>query len=207
MATRWFRRTSGGELGPSTLLELAAMLRNGTLREEDRVRMEHGSQWISVRDVIGLRQAAGPVATEAASPAEPQVRPQQSQGPVAAAPPPSREASVPPRFLPAPDGRGKARRPQVLPSQRVCIGRRVRRRRRGHGGRLDTPVLVASPAEPQSGSAPRSPPGGALRRRARGKGPAARSRFGNDRARVFPLPERGHADDRLRRDGEPKDRL
>ena len=158
MATRWFRRTSGGGARPSTLLELAAMLRNGTLREEDRVRMEHGSQWISVRDVIGLRQAAGPVATEAASPAEPQVRPQQSQGPVAAAPPPSREASVPPALLPAPDGRGKARRPQVLPSPARRIGRRVRRRRRGHGGRLDTPVLVASPAEPQSGSAPRPPP-------------------------------------------------
>ncbi len=35
------------------------MLRRGTLHENDRVRMEHGTQWTPARDVVGLVRAAG----------------------------------------------------------------------------------------------------------------------------------------------------
>ncbi|MGO8753243.1 MAG: DUF4339 domain-containing protein [Thermoguttaceae bacterium] len=59
MATRWFRKQDGGAAGPWSFQELAAMLRAGTIREDDRVRMEHGTKWIPARDVLGLLRAAG----------------------------------------------------------------------------------------------------------------------------------------------------
>ena len=63
MATRWFRKQDGREVGPSSFQELVAMLRTGQLHEDDRLRMEHGSQWTAVWKVPGLLQAAGIEAT------------------------------------------------------------------------------------------------------------------------------------------------
>ena len=35
------------------------MLRAGSLREDDKVRIEHGSRWIAAREVLGLVHAPG----------------------------------------------------------------------------------------------------------------------------------------------------
>ena len=67
MATRWFQKQGGREIGPFGFQELAAMLRAGTLHEDDRVRMEHGTQWIAARDVLGLLRTAGTVQTAGGS--------------------------------------------------------------------------------------------------------------------------------------------
>ena len=58
MATRWFRREDGREVGPLSFQTLVAMVREGILKEDDRVRMEHQRKSIAVRDVLGLMQAA-----------------------------------------------------------------------------------------------------------------------------------------------------
>ena len=58
MATRWFRREDGREVGPLSFQTLVAMVREGILKEDDRVRMEHQRKLIAVRDVLGLMQAA-----------------------------------------------------------------------------------------------------------------------------------------------------
>ncbi len=58
MATRWFRKEDGREVGPLSFQNLVEMIRAGTLSEDDRVRMEHQNRWIAARDVLGLLQAA-----------------------------------------------------------------------------------------------------------------------------------------------------
>ena len=63
MATRWFCKQDGREVGPSSLRELVVMIRAGKLHEDDRVRMENGTEWIAVWNVPGLPRAAQAGAT------------------------------------------------------------------------------------------------------------------------------------------------
>ncbi len=89
MATRWFQKQGGREIGPFGFQELAAMLRAGTLHEDDRVRMEHGTQWIAARDVLGLLRAAGTVQTAGGS----AIRATEGEAPVRA---PEDRITIPP---------------------------------------------------------------------------------------------------------------
>ncbi len=82
MATRWFRKDDGREVGPVTFKDLAEMLRAGTLHENDRLRMEHGSQWVAARDVIGLLRAAGKDAAPEPPQAEEPLQSEQRAGPM-----------------------------------------------------------------------------------------------------------------------------
>jgi len=67
MASQWWCRVAGQELGPVTFQDLAQMVRAGKLKEDDRVRRELSNEWIAARDVIGLFRAAQvPVAAPAA---------------------------------------------------------------------------------------------------------------------------------------------
>ena len=63
MATRWFCKQDGREVGPSSFQELVVMIRAGKLHEDDRVRMENGTEWIAVWNVPGLPRAAQAGAT------------------------------------------------------------------------------------------------------------------------------------------------
>jgi len=58
MASPWWCRVAGKELGPVTFQDMVQMVRAGKLKEDDRVRRELSNEWIAARDVIGLFRAA-----------------------------------------------------------------------------------------------------------------------------------------------------
>jgi len=58
MASPWWCRVAGQELGPVTFQDMVQMVRAGKLKEDDRVRRELSNEWIAARDVIGLFRAA-----------------------------------------------------------------------------------------------------------------------------------------------------
>ena len=58
MASQWFCKILGREVGPLSFQELAGMLRSRTLTEEDPVRREGAHEWTPAREVIGLLRAA-----------------------------------------------------------------------------------------------------------------------------------------------------
>ncbi|MGO8752628.1 MAG: DUF4339 domain-containing protein [Thermoguttaceae bacterium] len=59
MATRWFVKFSDVESGPIPFHDLAGMVGDGRLTEDDWVRREIGTEWIRARNVLGLFRAAG----------------------------------------------------------------------------------------------------------------------------------------------------
>ncbi len=77
MASQWFCRVLGQEVGPVGFRDMIEMVRSGTLKEDDQVRRKETTEWIPARDVIGLfrtaqKQKAEPVTSEAeAGPAPP----------------------------------------------------------------------------------------------------------------------------------------
>lgn len=72
MASQWFCRVLGQEVGPVSFKELAEMLRAGTLKETDPVRREGATKWTRAREVIGLFRAATKEPAKASSEAEAQ---------------------------------------------------------------------------------------------------------------------------------------
>jgi hypothetical protein len=54
MASRWFCRVFGQEVGPLGFEDLVEMVRSGTLTDGDRVRGEFSEDWIPAREVTGL---------------------------------------------------------------------------------------------------------------------------------------------------------
>jgi hypothetical protein len=70
MASQWFCKVLGQEVGPVNFPDMAEMVRNGTLKENDPVRRDGTSQWTRAQEVIGLfraaeRQKAEPVTSKA----------------------------------------------------------------------------------------------------------------------------------------------
>lgn len=96
MASLWFCKVLGQEVGPVSFQNLAEMVRSGTLKEEDRVRRRGSGEWIPAREVIGLFRAAEAQVARAAPAAEKtQVAPapgktQEPAQPRPAQPPPTR---------------------------------------------------------------------------------------------------------------------
>ena len=64
MASQWFCRVLGQEIGPVSFREMAEMVRARTLKKDDPVRREGTSQWTRAGEVIGLFRAAGKEATQ-----------------------------------------------------------------------------------------------------------------------------------------------
>ena len=75
MASQWFCKVLGQEVGPVGFPDLAEMVRSGTLKQDDPVRREGTSQWTRAAEVIGLFRAAAkkPEATGPEAQAEPKV--------------------------------------------------------------------------------------------------------------------------------------
>ena len=95
MASRWFCKVLGQEMGPVDFREMVEMARSGTLKEDDPVRREGATGWTRAGDVIGLFRAA------AREPAPPQPKAETEPKPVRAegeAKPPEARAAVPPRI-------------------------------------------------------------------------------------------------------------
>ncbi len=90
MASQWFCKVLGQEVGPVSFRAMAEMVRAGTLKKDDPVRREGTSQWTRAREVIGLfRDAAKePVQAQREAKAEPKPAP---------APAKTKEAEPPPR--------------------------------------------------------------------------------------------------------------
>ena len=75
MASQWFCKILGREMGPVTFRDLADMVRAGTLTEEDPVRRKGAHEWTAAREVIGLFRAAEQEPVEEAPPPEAELRP------------------------------------------------------------------------------------------------------------------------------------
>ena len=102
MASQWFCKVLGQEMGPLSFQDLAEMLRAGTLTESDPVRRKESSQWTPARDIIGLLRAAKIEADETVPP--------DSESPPELAPPPCEPTKPKPAsrkvFIPRPGRRG-----------------------------------------------------------------------------------------------------
>ena len=68
MASRWFCKVFGREMGPLDLQDLVQMVRSQTLTQDDPVRREGSDEWIQVREVVGLSPATESRSAEAVSP-------------------------------------------------------------------------------------------------------------------------------------------
>ena len=99
MASQWFCKILGQEVGPVGFPDMAEMVRKGTLKEDDPVRREGTSQWIRAREVVGLFRAA------AKEPAQTQPKPEPKPVP----PPSKQEQAEPPPPEPRGIGRQRAR--------------------------------------------------------------------------------------------------
>ena len=94
MASQWFCKVLGQEVGPVGFRDMAEMVRAGTLKEADQVRRKGTSEWIPARDVIGLFRAAKKEPAQAA-PAAPEPKP-----PLAPDQPPAKgQPAAPPRRI------------------------------------------------------------------------------------------------------------
>jgi hypothetical protein len=92
MASQWFCKVVGQEVGPLTFQDLAEMVRTGTLKQDDQVRRKGASEWIPAREVIGLFRAAK---EEPAQPAPPAAKTQPAPTPDKR--PPKEQPAAPPR--------------------------------------------------------------------------------------------------------------
>ena len=86
MASQWFCRVLGQQVGPVSFKELAEMFRAGTLKETDPVRREGATKWTRAREVIGLSRAAA---------TEPAKKKPEAQAESGEAPAPSEHAERP----------------------------------------------------------------------------------------------------------------
>lgn len=79
MGSQWHYRSQGDVKGPVSFQELAGVVRYGELSEGGLVRRDRTTEWVRVRDVIGLLRAAGkqsPAADgEKTSPTQPSIAP------------------------------------------------------------------------------------------------------------------------------------
>ena len=67
MASQWFCKVLGREVGPVGFPRLVEMVRAGTLTEGDPVRRQGASEWTRARHVIGLFRTAQHQAAETAA--------------------------------------------------------------------------------------------------------------------------------------------
>ncbi len=111
MASLWFCKVLGQEVGPVSFREMAEMVRSGTLKENDQVRRKATTEWIPARDVIGLFRAAR---QERAQPAEPT--------PPAAKPEPAQAQDKPPAPQQPPAPRRRIRKRQVISGAGLVLG-------------------------------------------------------------------------------------
>jgi hypothetical protein len=109
MASQWFCKVLGREIGPVGFPELVSMVRSGTLNEGDPVRREGASQWTRAGEVIGLFRTAAKEPARAASDAG--VEP-----PPTPAPQKTKDAKPPPAKPP------RIRRRQALSAGGVVLG-------------------------------------------------------------------------------------
>ncbi len=75
MASQWFCKVLGQEIGPVGFPDLVEMVRAGTLKEDDPVRREAATEWTLAGEVVGLLRAAEKEPAKAApvgAPAEPE---------------------------------------------------------------------------------------------------------------------------------------
>ena len=94
MASQWFCKVLGQEVGPVGFREMAEMVRSGTLKKDDPVRRKGSDQWAPAGEIIGLFRAAGKAAAERVPPKEDaRARPQQAATSADAAAP--SEAKIP----------------------------------------------------------------------------------------------------------------
>ena len=91
MASRWFCKVLGQQVGPVSFREMAEMVRSGTLKEDDPVRREAASEWTPARKVIGLFRAAAKEAAQATPEAKAAPKRAQAPGKPKRAEPPPRE--------------------------------------------------------------------------------------------------------------------
>ncbi|MDB5347798.1 MAG: hypothetical protein JWP89_6175 [Schlesneria sp.] len=63
MATRWYWRDAEGVNGPISFQELAAMIRDRALNEDDLVRPHYSKEWQTADSVVGLYYMAHRVPT------------------------------------------------------------------------------------------------------------------------------------------------
>ena len=68
MASQWYCKVLGQQMGPLSFPDLVELVRSGTLKEDDPVRRDGRSQWTPAGEVIGLLRAAAKKPAEAAPP-------------------------------------------------------------------------------------------------------------------------------------------
>src|SRR5262245_13358186 len=68
MATRWYYRACGQDLGPVSFHQLARLVREGSVTEEDAVRAEWENEWHCAAGVVGLFHTAHRLSCESHDP-------------------------------------------------------------------------------------------------------------------------------------------
>lgn len=71
MASQWFCKVLGQEIGPVGFGEMVEMIRAGTLKEDDPIRREGTAEWTRAGEVVGLFRAASKEPAQARPEAEP----------------------------------------------------------------------------------------------------------------------------------------
>jgi len=80
MASQWFCKVLGQEIGPVGFREMVEMVRAGTLKEDNRIRRDGTSQWIGAKEVIGLFRAAAKEPAQGAPSAKTEPKPIEAAG-------------------------------------------------------------------------------------------------------------------------------
>jgi hypothetical protein len=89
MASQWYCKVLGQEVGPVGFREMAEMVRSGTLKQADQVRRKGTAEWIAAGEVIGLfretkrQPAQAPPAAAAPKPAPAPDKPSTEDRPAA----------------------------------------------------------------------------------------------------------------------------
>jgi hypothetical protein len=83
MASQWFCKVLGQEVGPVGFRDMIEMVRSGTLKEDDPVRRQGTSKWTRAREVIGLFRTAQKQAPETV-PSQARAKPERAPPPTAA---------------------------------------------------------------------------------------------------------------------------
>jgi hypothetical protein len=81
MASEWFCKVLGQEVGPVGFPDMAEMVRSGTLNEDDKVRRKGTAEWIPAREVIGLFRAARKAPAAPVEPSPPAAKPEPAPTP------------------------------------------------------------------------------------------------------------------------------
>ncbi len=80
MASQWFCKVLGQQIGPVGFREMVEMVRAGTLKENDAVRRDGTSQWTRAREVTGLFRAAEKESAQARAEVKPESVPLKTSG-------------------------------------------------------------------------------------------------------------------------------